>query len=49
MTRISGVNMENAEDLEVIEYRPGGFHVPHVDYYESTEELEQENNGYGNR
>ena len=41
--------MEHAEDLEVVKYRPGGFHTPHVDYYIGEEELERENNGYGNR
>ena len=49
MQRLSGLNMEHAEDLEIVKYRPGGFHTPHVDYYIGEEDLEREAYGYGNR
>ena len=33
MHGVSGINMEHAEDLEIIKYRPGGIHELHVDQF----------------
>eukprot|EP00092_Neocalanus_flemingeri_P007022 GFUD01007584.1.p1 GENE.GFUD01007584.1~~GFUD01007584.1.p1 ORF type:complete len:441 (+),score=100.57 GFUD01007584.1:37-1359(+) len=49
MQRISGINMDHSEDLEIIKYRPGGVHEPHVDNYETEEEVMRESPDYGNR
>ena len=49
MQRISGINMEHSEQLEIIRYRPGGVHMPHVDQYQDEEEVMTESPEYGNR
>ena len=49
MTRVTGINMENSEDLELVRYRPGGEHKPHVDQYETESEMEGVDPLYGNR
>merc|ERR1712106_600604 len=49
MQRISGINMDHSEDLEIVKYRPGGVHSPHVDQYQDEEELMLESPIYGNR
>ena len=41
--------MDNSEALEIVRYRPGGRHEPHVDYYQTEEDLMEEAHGYGNR
>ena len=48
MSKISGINMDHSEVLEIVRYRPGGVHVPHVDQY-TDEELMIEPSIYGNR
>ena len=49
MSRISGINMDHSEDLEIVKYRPGDVHKPHVDQYQDEEELKKESPIYGNR
>ena len=49
MQRISGINMDHSEDLEIVTYPPGGVHLPHVDQYTNEEELMRESPIYGNR
>ena len=41
--------MDHSEDLEIVTYRPGGVHLPHVDQYLNEEELMRESPIYGNR
>ena len=41
--------MDHSEDLEIVHYRPGGVHLPHVDQYTDEEELKRESPIYGNR
>ena len=41
--------MEHSETLEIVRYRPGGVHIPHVDQYENEEDLMAESPEYGNR
>ena len=48
MSGIEGINMDHSEELEIIKYRPGGVHVPHVDQYEG-DELIRASLPYGNR
>ena len=49
MSSLTNINMENSEALEIVRYRPGGRHEPHVDYYQTEEDLMEEAHGYGNR
>eukprot|EP00090_Calanus_glacialis_P002770 TRINITY_DN12060_c0_g1_i1.p1 TRINITY_DN12060_c0_g1~~TRINITY_DN12060_c0_g1_i1.p1 ORF type:complete len:332 (-),score=79.90 TRINITY_DN12060_c0_g1_i1:28-897(-) len=50
MSRLSNINMDHSETLEIVRYRPGGHHTPHVDYYKDEEEILEETDGiYGNR
>ena len=46
---IFGINMDHSEDLEIVRYRLGGVHLPHVDQYTDEEELKRESPIYGNR
>ena len=41
--------MNNSESLEILRYSPGGYHVPHVDSYQTEEQLKRESPVYGNR
>ena len=49
MSKISGINMDHSELLEIVKYRPGGVHRPHVDQYQNEEDLLRESPVYGNR
>ena len=49
MQRISGINMDHSEDMEIVKYHPGGVHLPHNDQYENDEELKRLSPIYGNR
>ena len=50
MSQLSNINMDHSETLEIVRYRPGGHHTPHVDYYKDEEEILEETDGiYGNR
>ena len=42
------INMDHGENFEVIKYRPGTFHIPHLDFYYEEEGLEQSTK-FGNK
>ena len=39
MSRVTGLKMDHSEEVEIIKYRPGGLHQPHVDQYKENDEV----------